>query len=75
MLLVLVTRAFYASLPCLEEVATALRLLESNQPDMRPHTDMLLRTLYGLMGDTLMELAQKSPQGVQQRLREVVQTL
>ena len=73
-----VSHALYGTKPALVQkhsVPTALRLLESNQPDMRPHTDMLLRTLYGLMGDTLMELAQKSPQGVQQRLREVVQTL
>ena len=72
------SHALYGTTPALVQkhsVPTALRLLESNQPDMRPHTDMLLRTLYGLMGDTLMELAQKSPQGVQQRLREVVQTL
>ena len=40
---------------------------------MWPHTDMLLRTLYGLMGDTLMELAQESQRAA--AAEEVVQTL
>ena len=56
-------------------VPTAFRLLEDNRADLRPGTVQLLRVLYVLLGQSLLDQAQKTPAAVQTRLNELIQSL
>jgi len=56
-------------------VPTAFRLLEDNRADLRPGTVQLLRVLHVLLGQSLLDQAQKTPAAVQTRLNELIQSL
>ena len=73
-----VSQSLYVSKPHLvlkHAVQTAFRLLEDNRPEVRAGTATLLRVLYALLGVTLLEHAQRTSVGTQQRLQEIIQTV